>query len=229
MADREAPSSWSAAPPASATRARRARAAGWPTVVGDPRPRSSTAASSRSASSTCAASRRSRRASPARRVRRRRLRRRHRPGRARSSRSTPPGGTCCSGSTSPAPSTSCAPPRRTWPTAPRSPRSPRSTPPRPVSGLAHYCASKAGVEALSRSAALELGPAASAATRPARALVRTPLMAPFLDRPEVSDAFTRGPRWRGSGPPRRRRRRRRSSSRRRALDHRRLASRSTAA
>ncbi len=28
----------------------------------------------------------------------------------------------------------------------------------PVSGLAHYCASKAGVEALSRSAALELGP-----------------------------------------------------------------------
>ena len=28
----------------------------------------------------------------------------------------------------------------------------------PVPGLAHYCASKAGVEALVRSAALELGP-----------------------------------------------------------------------
>ena len=60
----------------------------------------------------------------------------------------------------------------------------------PVSGLAHYCASKAGVEALSRSAALELGPRGIRCNVVAPGVVRTPLMAPFLDRPEVSHAFT---------------------------------------
>lgn len=60
----------------------------------------------------------------------------------------------------------------------------------PVSGLAHYCASKAGVEALSRSAALELGPRGIRCNVVAPGVVRTPLMAPYLDRPEVSHAFT---------------------------------------
>jgi 3-oxoacyl-[acyl-carrier protein] reductase len=59
----------------------------------------------------------------------------------------------------------------------------------PVSGLAHYCASKAGVEALSRSAALELGPRGIRCNVVAPGVVRTPLMASFVDRPEVSDAF----------------------------------------
>jgi NAD(P)-dependent dehydrogenase (short-subunit alcohol dehydrogenase family) len=60
----------------------------------------------------------------------------------------------------------------------------------PVSGLAHYCASKAGVDALSRSAALELGPRGIRCNVVAPGVVRTPLMAPFLDRPKVSHAFT---------------------------------------
>lgn len=60
----------------------------------------------------------------------------------------------------------------------------------PVSGLAHYCASKAGVDALARSAALELGPRGIRCNVVAPGVVRTPLMAPFLDRPEVSRAFT---------------------------------------
>jgi NAD(P)-dependent dehydrogenase (short-subunit alcohol dehydrogenase family) len=60
----------------------------------------------------------------------------------------------------------------------------------PVSGLAHYCASKAGVDALSRSAALELGPRGIRCNVVAPGVVRTPLMAPYLDRPEVSHAFT---------------------------------------
>ena len=60
----------------------------------------------------------------------------------------------------------------------------------PVSGLAHYCASKAGVDALSRSAALELGPRGIRCNVVAPGVIRTPLMAPFLDRPEVSHAFT---------------------------------------
>ena len=60
----------------------------------------------------------------------------------------------------------------------------------PVSGLAHYCASKAGVEALVRSAALELGPRGIRCNVVAPGVVRTPLMEPFLDRPEVADAFT---------------------------------------
>jgi NAD(P)-dependent dehydrogenase (short-subunit alcohol dehydrogenase family) len=60
----------------------------------------------------------------------------------------------------------------------------------PVSGLAHYCASKAGVEALSRSAALELGARGIRCNVVAPGVVRTPLMAPYVDRPEVSHAFT---------------------------------------
>jgi NAD(P)-dependent dehydrogenase (short-subunit alcohol dehydrogenase family) len=60
----------------------------------------------------------------------------------------------------------------------------------PVSGLAHYCASKAGVDALMRSAALELGPRGIRCNVIAPGVVRTPLMAPFLDRPGVSKSFT---------------------------------------
>lgn len=60
----------------------------------------------------------------------------------------------------------------------------------PVSGLAHYCASKAGVDALCRSAALELGSRGIRCNVVAPGVVRTPLMAPYLDRAEVSHAFT---------------------------------------
>jgi NAD(P)-dependent dehydrogenase (short-subunit alcohol dehydrogenase family) len=60
----------------------------------------------------------------------------------------------------------------------------------PVSGLAHYCASKAGVDALCRSAALELGPRGIRCNVVAPGVVRTPLMARYLDRPDVSRAFT---------------------------------------
>jgi NAD(P)-dependent dehydrogenase (short-subunit alcohol dehydrogenase family) len=60
----------------------------------------------------------------------------------------------------------------------------------PVSGLAHYCASKAGVDALMRSVALELGPRGIRCNVVAPGVVRTPLMAPFLDRPEISESFT---------------------------------------
>lgn len=59
----------------------------------------------------------------------------------------------------------------------------------PVDGLAHYCASKAGLEALVRSAALELGPRGIRCNAVLPGVVRTPLMAPMLDRPEVADAF----------------------------------------
>ncbi|HSS34382.1 MAG TPA: SDR family oxidoreductase [Solirubrobacterales bacterium] len=59
----------------------------------------------------------------------------------------------------------------------------------PVPGLAHYCASKAGVEALVRSAALELGPQGVRANAVLPGLVRTPLMAPVLDQPGVADKF----------------------------------------
>jgi NAD(P)-dependent dehydrogenase (short-subunit alcohol dehydrogenase family) len=59
----------------------------------------------------------------------------------------------------------------------------------PVAGLAHYCASKAGVEALVRSAALELGPQGVRCNAVLPGLVRTPLMAPQLERPGVEDAF----------------------------------------
>ena len=59
----------------------------------------------------------------------------------------------------------------------------------PVPGLAHYCASKAGVEALVRSAALELGPRGVRANAVLPGLVRTPLMEPMLARPGVTEAF----------------------------------------
>lgn len=59
----------------------------------------------------------------------------------------------------------------------------------PVPGLAHYCASKAGLEALVRSAALELGERGVRANAVLPGLVRTPLMEPMLARPGVSEAF----------------------------------------
>lgn len=59
----------------------------------------------------------------------------------------------------------------------------------PVPGLAHYCAGKAGVEALVRSAALELGPRGIRCNAVLPGLVRTPLMAPVLDQPGVADKF----------------------------------------
>jgi NAD(P)-dependent dehydrogenase (short-subunit alcohol dehydrogenase family) len=59
----------------------------------------------------------------------------------------------------------------------------------PVDGLAHYCASKAGVEALVRSAALELGPSGIRCNAVLPGLVRTPLMEPMLAKPGVEEAF----------------------------------------
>jgi NAD(P)-dependent dehydrogenase (short-subunit alcohol dehydrogenase family) len=59
----------------------------------------------------------------------------------------------------------------------------------PVAGLAHYCAAKAGAEALVRSAALELGPRGIRCNAVLPGVVRTPLMAGTLDRPGVADAF----------------------------------------
>jgi 3-oxoacyl-[acyl-carrier protein] reductase len=59
----------------------------------------------------------------------------------------------------------------------------------PVAGLAHYCAAKAGAEALVRSAALELGPRGIRCNAVLPGVVRTPLMANTLDRPGVADAF----------------------------------------
>jgi NAD(P)-dependent dehydrogenase (short-subunit alcohol dehydrogenase family) len=59
----------------------------------------------------------------------------------------------------------------------------------PVDGLAHYCASKAGIEALVRSAALELGPAGVRCNAVLPGLVRTPLMEAQLQRPGVEEAF----------------------------------------
>lgn len=59
----------------------------------------------------------------------------------------------------------------------------------PVPGLAHYCAAKAGVEALVRSAALELGPSGVRCNAVLPGVVRTPLMEPMLARPGVVDAF----------------------------------------
>lgn len=59
----------------------------------------------------------------------------------------------------------------------------------PVPGLAHYCASKAGLEALVRSAALELGPRGVRVNAVLPGLVRTPLMEPMLARPGVTEAF----------------------------------------
>lgn len=59
----------------------------------------------------------------------------------------------------------------------------------PVPGLAPYCASKAGLEALVRSAALELGPAGVRCNAVLPGLVRTPLMESQLARPGVEEAF----------------------------------------
>jgi NAD(P)-dependent dehydrogenase (short-subunit alcohol dehydrogenase family) len=59
----------------------------------------------------------------------------------------------------------------------------------PVPGLAHYSAAKAGLEALVRSAALELGALGLRVNAVLPGVVRTPLMAPMLARPEVAAAF----------------------------------------
>ncbi len=59
----------------------------------------------------------------------------------------------------------------------------------PVPGLAPYCASKAGLEALVRSAALELGPAGVRCNAVLPGLVRTPLMESQLARPGAEEAF----------------------------------------
>jgi NAD(P)-dependent dehydrogenase (short-subunit alcohol dehydrogenase family) len=59
----------------------------------------------------------------------------------------------------------------------------------PVPGLAPYCASKAALEALVRSAALELGPVGVRCNAVLPGLVRTPLMESRLARPGVEDAF----------------------------------------
>lgn len=59
----------------------------------------------------------------------------------------------------------------------------------PVAGLAHYCASKAGIEALVRSAALELGPSGLRCNAVLPGLVRTPLMEPMLETAGVEEAF----------------------------------------
>lgn len=59
----------------------------------------------------------------------------------------------------------------------------------PVHGLAHYCATKAGVEALVRSAALELGPQGIRCNAVLPGLVRTPLMALVIDQPGVAEKF----------------------------------------
>lgn len=60
----------------------------------------------------------------------------------------------------------------------------------PVSGLAHHCAAKAGVDALARSVALELGPAGIRCNVVAPGVVKTPLMERALDDPAVAASFT---------------------------------------
>jgi 3-oxoacyl-[acyl-carrier protein] reductase len=59
----------------------------------------------------------------------------------------------------------------------------------PVAGLAHYSAAKAGLEALVRSAALELGSRGVRCNAVLPGVVRTPLMEPLLARPAIADAF----------------------------------------
>lgn len=61
----------------------------------------------------------------------------------------------------------------------------------PVAGLSHYSAAKAGAEALVRSAALELGHRGVRCNAVLPGVVRTPLMAPVLDRGDVADTFVR--------------------------------------
>jgi NAD(P)-dependent dehydrogenase (short-subunit alcohol dehydrogenase family) len=60
---------------------------------------------------------------------------------------------------------------------------------RPVAGLAHYCASKAGLESLVRVAALELGASGVRVNAVAPGVVATPLMKPVLDRSPVREDF----------------------------------------
>jgi NAD(P)-dependent dehydrogenase (short-subunit alcohol dehydrogenase family) len=60
---------------------------------------------------------------------------------------------------------------------------------RPVAGLAHYCASKAGLESLVRVAALELGASGVRVNAVAPGVVATPLMKPMLDRSPVREDF----------------------------------------
>jgi NAD(P)-dependent dehydrogenase (short-subunit alcohol dehydrogenase family) len=60
----------------------------------------------------------------------------------------------------------------------------------PVSGLAHYCAAKAGLDALARSAALELGPRGIRCNVVAPGVVRTPLMEAALADSALARSFT---------------------------------------
>lgn len=60
---------------------------------------------------------------------------------------------------------------------------------RPVAGLAHYCASKAGLESLVRVAALELGAAGIRVNAVAPGVVETPLMEAVLSEPAVRADF----------------------------------------
>lgn len=60
---------------------------------------------------------------------------------------------------------------------------------RPVAGLAHYCASKAGLESLVRVAALELAPVKIRVNSVAPGVVATPLMESTLQRPGVRQDF----------------------------------------
>lgn len=59
----------------------------------------------------------------------------------------------------------------------------------PVLGLSHYCVSKAGLDALSRSIALELGPRGIRCNVVAPGAVRTPLMVDFFARGDVEREF----------------------------------------
>lgn len=59
----------------------------------------------------------------------------------------------------------------------------------PVAGLSHYSAAKAGAEALVRSAAFELGERGIRCNAVLPGVVRTPLMAPMLERPGVAESF----------------------------------------